>query len=85
MNGQSTAKWDIFISHASQDKNIVDSACAVLEQHGLKCWVAPRDILPGVNWAEAILAAIGSSRVMLLVFSGLPTVRSRCGGRSNAP
>lgn len=43
--------------------------CAVLEQRGLRCWVAPRDIPPGVEWAEAILGGIEASRIMVLVFS----------------
>ena len=60
---------DVFISHSSKDKNVADSACAVLESNGLKCWVAPRDILPGVEWGEAILSGIEASRVMLLIFS----------------
>ncbi len=31
--------------------------------------MAPRDIMPGQDWAEAIVDAIGSSKLMLLVFS----------------
>jgi len=32
--------------------------------------MAPRDILPGVSWAESIIDAINGARVMVLVFSG---------------
>ena len=35
----------------------------------MRCWVAPRDILPGQEWAESILRAIEASRLMVLVFS----------------
>jgi cytochrome c-type biogenesis protein CcmH/NrfG len=60
---------DVFISHANEDKAIADMVCATLEQQGLRCWVAPRDIQPGADWRQAILGAIRSSRAIVLVFS----------------
>jgi hypothetical protein len=60
---------DVFICHSSKDKIAADAACAVLERRGLRCWIAPRDAEPGKSWAAAIVQAINSSRVMLLVFS----------------
>jgi hypothetical protein len=60
---------DVFISHSSKDKTIADATCAALENAGIRCWVAPRDILPGVNWGEAIVDAIAGSRVMVLILS----------------
>jgi hypothetical protein len=60
---------DVFISYASQDKPAADAACATLEAHGIRCWIAPRDILAGTGWGEAIVNAIHQSQVMVLVFS----------------
>jgi len=60
---------DLFLSHSSKDKTAADAICATLEREGIRCWVAPRDILPGGNWGESIIAAIESSRIMLVVFS----------------
>jgi formylglycine-generating enzyme required for sulfatase activity len=60
---------DVFISHSSHDKIAADAVCAALGRAGVRCWVAPRDILPGDNWAKSILAAIGSARMMVLIFS----------------
>jgi len=60
---------DIFISHASADKAVADLVCATLEQNGLRCWIAPRDILPGADWGSSIVGAIRTSRAMVLVFS----------------
>jgi N-acetylneuraminic acid mutarotase len=60
---------DVFISHSSKDKSVADAICAVLEAAGIRCWIAPRDILPGTPWAEAIAEAIAASRVFILVFS----------------
>lgn len=61
---------DVFISYSSKDKATADAACAVLEQRGLRCWMAPRDILPGADWGEAIIDGINAARVLVLVFSG---------------
>lgn len=60
---------DVFISYCSEDKPIADAVCATLEGQGMRCWIAPRDILPGVDWGEAIVDAINESKAMLLVFS----------------
>lgn len=60
---------DVFISYSSEDKAIADALCASLEAAKVRCWIAPRDILPGDTWQEAIVQAIGHSRVMVLVFS----------------
>lgn len=60
---------DVFISYSSHDKPSADAACAILESNGLRCWIAPRDILPGRDWGESIIDAIASARVFLLVFS----------------
>src|SRR5215469_2174396 len=60
---------DVFISYSSKDKAIADAACATLESNGVRCWIAPRDIIPGVEYAEALVEAIQSSRLFILVFS----------------
>src|SRR5690606_9065606 len=43
--------------------------CASLEADGIRCWLAPRDVLPGTNFPRSIIEAIETSRVMVLVFS----------------
>lgn len=60
---------DVFISYPSQNKPLADAICAKLEAEQIRCWIAPRDILPGQNYAEALLKAIDSCRVFILVFS----------------
>src|SRR6516162_1641367 len=60
---------EVFISYSSKDQLTADTACAVLEQNGIRCWVAPRDVLPGMSWGGSIIDAINSDRVMVLVFS----------------
>lgn len=61
--------FEVFISHSSKDKLTADAVCAILEQRGIRCWIAPRDITPGVEWGEAILMGIETCSIMVLVFS----------------
>jgi uncharacterized membrane protein (UPF0136 family) len=60
---------DVFVSYSSKDKPTADAVCAVLESHDIRCWVAPRDILPGHDWGGSIIEAINGARAMVLVFS----------------
>jgi hypothetical protein len=60
---------DVFISYSHHDKPHADAVCATLEAKGIRCWIAPRDVIPGQEWGEAIVDAIRLSRVMVLVFS----------------
>ncbi|MDQ6892666.1 MAG: TIR domain-containing protein [Acidobacteriota bacterium] len=60
---------DVFISYSTADKPVADVVCAGLEQRGFSCWVAPRDIVPGLDWGAAIIDAINDAKVMVLIFS----------------
>jgi TIR domain-containing protein len=60
---------DVFISYSTKDKPTADAACATLESSGVRCWIAPRDILPGMDWGESIVDGIKRCRLMVLVFS----------------
>jgi TPR repeat protein len=60
---------DVFISHSAKDKATGDAVCAMLEANGVRCWIAPRDVVPGEEWGRSIIQAINGSRVMVLVFS----------------
>ena len=60
---------DVFISYSSIDKPTADAITASLEANGIRCWIAPRDILPGSDWSEAIVEAIEQAGTMVLVFS----------------
>jgi tetratricopeptide (TPR) repeat protein len=59
----------VFVSHSSQDKVLAEKVCASLENSGLRCWIAPRDIEPGASWASSIIKAIVECEIMVLVFS----------------
>jgi uncharacterized protein (TIGR03067 family) len=70
MGEESSRTHDVFLSYSSQDKTWADSACAVLERHRVRCWIAPRDITPGDEWGAAIIKGLNGSRIMVLIFSG---------------
>jgi tetratricopeptide (TPR) repeat protein len=60
---------DVFISYAHQDRTVANAVCATLEAHGIRCWIAPRDILPGSDWGAAIIDAIQEAKALVLIFS----------------
>ncbi len=60
---------EAFISYSQQDKNAADAVVSHLERSGIACWMAPRDILPGASWPDSIVRALGSCRVLVVVFS----------------
>jgi TolB-like protein len=63
------ASIHVFISYASQDVSAADALCAALEAAALPCWIAPRDVRAGESYAAAIVQAINSCRLVLLVLS----------------
>jgi hypothetical protein len=77
----------IFISYASADKAIADLVCDTLEKAGLPCWIAPRDIPPGADYPSAIVEAVRSTRVLVLLWTehatGSPHILSEVGHAFN--
>ncbi len=59
----------IFISYSSKDEQIAERIYQALEARGYDCWIACRDVHPGENFQEAIVRALRSAKVMLLVFT----------------
>jgi TIR domain len=60
---------DVIVSYSSADKPVADAICAKLEERAIRCWIAPRDILASEDYGEAIIVAIDSAKLMVLVFS----------------
>jgi predicted ATPase len=59
----------VFICHSSVDARTAGDICARLEANGIRCWIAPRDPVPGMPWSEQIVNAISAVAIVLLVFS----------------
>jgi TolB-like protein len=58
-----------FVSYASADRATADALTAYLEQRGIRCWIAPRDVPPGALYADCIVRAINEAHALLLILS----------------
>jgi len=58
-----------FISYASQDAAVANSLVEALERQGVRCWIAPRDVIPGSLYADGIVRAINGASAFVLVLS----------------
>ncbi len=70
---------DAFVSYASADAAVANSIVANLEKQGARCWLAPRDVRPGTEYADAIVAAINEAKAVVLVLSGSAVASSHVG------
>lgn len=59
----------VFISHSFSDQRAAQTVCRYLEQNGVDCWIAPRNITPGQNFGAAIIEAINRTGLVLVMFS----------------
>jgi TIR domain len=76
---QTTLGRGVFVSYASQDAAVANSIVENLEQHGLKCWIAPRDVKAGTVYADAIVRAINDVKALVLVLSTSAMASSHVG------
>src|SRR5450432_3051700 len=60
---------DVFVSYASQDAALAHETVEILEKQGISCWIAPRDVVAGAHYADAIITAITGARALVLVLS----------------
>jgi TIR domain len=65
----SPVTYDAFISYASADKEKAFEICESLESGGSRCWIAPRDVRAGREYANEIVLGIEHSRCFVLVLS----------------
>jgi TolB-like protein len=59
----------LFISYASHNAEVAQQVCMALEAAGFLCWMAPRDVRPGAQYADAIVGAINNAKAVVLVLS----------------
>ena len=60
---------EVFISYSTKDADIAFALLEILESYGLDCWIAPRNIPKGAQWAEEIDKAIQNARVFVVIVS----------------
>lgn len=59
----------IFISHSSADISIAMELCTFIEKNHSTCFIAPRDIRSGKEYAEEIINGINNADAMILLMS----------------
>jgi len=69
----------LFISYASQDVEVANAICQSLESQGIPCWMAPRDVKPGAQYADAIVRAINDAKAIVLVMSASAVASAHVG------
>lgn len=59
----------IFLSHSSKNAGAAAEICRLLEESGTKCFIAPRDIRTGREYAEEIVNGLDASAAVILLMS----------------
>ena len=58
----------VFISYGHSDQSVADKLCAYLENAGIACWMAPRDVASG-NYAGEITRALRAADIIVVICS----------------
>ena len=52
------SKGHVFVSHSSDNRELASDLAAFLEARGVRIWIAPRDVRPGMDYSEQLQLAI---------------------------
>ncbi len=70
---------DVFICHSSVDEAEAQSAARELENAGLSCWLAERNLLPGTqNYEEELKSAVEHCKMLLFLSSANSVYSKEC-------
>lgn len=61
----------VFISHGSENHEEANELCGFIESRGVKCWIAPRDVRPGIDYSEELQAAIESCAAFVVLVTDM--------------
>lgn len=59
----------VFISYEKHDAATATALCSFLEGDGVACWIAPRDIDAGEDYAGQIVRAVKDSKALVVICS----------------
>lgn len=59
----------VFISHGSENRSEAEEIVSFLEGHGLRTWIAPRDVRPGMDYSEQLQSAIEGCLAFVVLVS----------------
>lgn len=60
---------DVFISYSTKNTEYANTVCERLEENGIECWIAPRNIKTGTNFAKEIMDGLNTAKIVVLIFS----------------
>ena len=58
-----------FICHSSKDAAIAQRIVEKLESNGISCWIAPRNIPPGLTYSASIINGIKNAAFFIFIFT----------------
>lgn len=58
----------VFLSHNSKDSAVANALCHYLEESGIRCWIAPRDV-DSTDWADSIMDGLRRSDIFVVIIS----------------
>ena len=59
----------VFISYSAKDQGMAMEICSYLEDKGVECWIAPRNIAAGGNYSDEIMNGLKKSQSVVVVSS----------------
>jgi len=62
-------KKDVFISYCTRNSDLAQYFCSLIEGGGITCWIAPRDIPSGGDWAENIVKGLSDCSLVAFLVS----------------
>jgi TolB-like protein len=60
---------EVFLSYSAADKVTALAVLAGIEDQGIRCWIAPRDVPAGSEYGQQIVDAVKTARVVVVIFS----------------
>ena len=61
----------IFVSHSSDNRQLAAELAAFLEGRGIRVWIAPRDVRPGMDYSEELQLAIENSAAFIVLVTDM--------------
>ena len=67
--GAADGRHRVFISYSTRDREKAERFCALVEERGVHCWMAPRDVVPGATYGSQIIQAIAEVDALVVLIS----------------
>jgi len=61
------SKGHVFVSHSSDNRELAGELAAFLEARGVRVWIAPRDVRPGMDYSEQLQLAIEEASAFVVL------------------